>query len=175
MGRVLGPFGVKGWVKVACFTDSPGSLQNFPGWWVAKGKEAGKQAGRAADRSDQDWSLIEVAESAVHLAHMVVRFQGCDSPEAAMRFRGCEVAVPRDELPRVGENEFYQSDLIGLEVWNLNDEPLGIVAELFSNGAHEVLRLREEAGERLLPYIESVVKAVDLGTGRMLVDWGKDW
>ena len=101
--------------------------------------------------------------------------EGCDSPEAAAAYRGLDVALPRESLPPTRENEFYQADLIGLEVRNMDDVPLGIVAGLFSNGAHDVMRLAGDEGERLLPFIEQVVREVDIGAGRIRVDWGKDW
>jgi 16S rRNA processing protein RimM len=48
---------------------------------------------------------------------------------------------------------------------------------VFSNGAHEVLRLREPGRkeERLVPYVEAVVREVDLTGARIVVDWGADW
>ena len=85
------------------------------------------------------------------------------------------MAVPRESLPPTRESEFYQADLVGLEVRNMDDERLGSVAELFSNGAHEVMRLTGDEGERLLPFIEQVVREVDIGAGCIRVDWGKDW
>ena len=85
------------------------------------------------------------------------------------------MAVPRESLPPTRENEFYQADLIGLEVRNMDDERLGTVAELYSNGAHDVMRVSGDEGERLLPFIDQVVREVDICAGRILVDWGKDW
>jgi 16S rRNA processing protein RimM len=160
MGRILGPFGVKGWVKVATFSESPESLIRRRNWWLGK---------------DGDWREIKVAETERHGDRLVARIEGCDSPEAAQVYRGREVAVARETLPPTRENEFYQADLIGLEVRNLSGEQLGTVAELFSNGAHEVMRVASEEGERLLPFIAQVVQEVDIDAGRILVDWGKDW
>jgi 16S rRNA processing protein RimM len=169
MGRILAPFGVKGWVKVENYSDSIETLDSRSSWWL--GREGG------------EWREAKLARTERHGNRLVARFEGCDSPEQAVRYRGLEVAVQRDSLPPLGENEFYQADLIGLEVRNVSDERLGTVAGLFSNGAHEVMRVTawepagEQAGERerLLPFIPQVVKEVDVGAGRILVDWGKDW
>jgi len=160
MGRLLAPFGVKGWVKVMTYSESPEILAGRPGWWIGK---------------DGDWRQAVVAQTELHGARLVARFEGCDSPEAALAYRGLEVAVLRDSLPPPSKNEFYQADLIGLEVRNMDDERLGSVAELFSNGAHDVMRVAEGEVERLLPFIDQVVREVDMGAGRILVDWGKDW
>ena len=54
---------------------------------------------------------------------------------------------------------------------------LGKVQSLFSNGAHDVMVLEGAAGEsrRLLPWVPTVVRAVDLEGGRIEVVWGADW
>ena len=160
MGLILAPFGVKGWVKVKTHTESPESLAGRPIWWIGK---------------DGNWREARVAQTELHGARLVARFEGCNSPEAAVAYRGLQVAVPRESLPPTRENEFYQADLIGLEVRNMDGERLGTVAGMFSNGAHDVMRLAGDEGERLLPFIEQVVREVDIGAGRIRVDWGKDW
>lgn len=160
MGRILGPFGIKGWIKIAPFTEAPDGLSRFSVWWVGTG---------------QDWREFRPAESARHGKFLIARLQGFDNPESAAQLRGRDVAVPREALPAGGEGEFYQADLIGLEVRNLKDERLGSVESFLNNGAHELMRLGGDEGERLLPFIPSVVKMVDASAGRIVVDWEKDW
>jgi 16S rRNA processing protein RimM len=160
MGRVLAPFGIKGWVKVESYSDSPESLLARRGWWLGR---------------DGDWAEVRVVGTELHGSRLVARFEGCETPEAALAYRGREVALMRDALPPPGKNEFYQADLIGLEVRNVEDELLGTLTGLFSNGAHEVMRVAGAEGERLLPFIPQVVRDIDLGARRIHVDWGKDW
>jgi 16S rRNA processing protein RimM len=160
MGRVLAPFGIKGWVKVENYSDSLESLLPGRDWWLGR---------------DGEWEKVQVAGTERHGSRMVARFEGCDSPESAVAYRGREIALTRDSLPPVAQDEFYQADLIGLEVRNMQDEPLGRLTELFSNGAHEIMRVAGAEGERLLPYIPQVVQEIDIGAGRIRVDWGKDW
>ena len=160
MGRILAPFGVKGWVKVETFSESPENLARHRSWWIG---------------SEGDWRECRVAETERHGDRLVARLEGCENPEAAAAYRGREIAVPREALPPAGADEFYQADLVGLEVWNLIDERLGTVTGLFNNGAHEVMRVAGEEGERLLPFIPQVVREVDMQAGRVRVDWGKDW
>ncbi len=163
VGRVLAPYGVKGWVKVEPFTESPESLRGFGAWRVGKGDP------------DETWPAVNVVESASHSGNVVARFEGSEDRDAALRFRGMGVAVPRSELPPTRKNEIYQADLIGLHVVNEQGEQLGKVSGVFSNGGHDVLRVRHEGGERLVPYVPTVVSNVDLGSGMLRVDWGLDW
>ena len=163
VGRILAPYGVKGWVKIEPYTQSAESLRQFDGWRVGKGDP------------DGGWRGVTVAESALHSGNIVARFEGCEDRDAALKFRGMGVAVSRSLLPETKENEFYQADLIGLAVVNEAETELGKVSGLFSNGGHDVLRVRHESGERLLPFVPTVVKSVDLGAGVIRVDWGSDW
>jgi 16S rRNA processing protein RimM len=77
-------------------------------------------------------------------------------------------------MPAPQEGEYYWSDLVGLEVENTQGQLLGRVERLFESGAHPVLVVAGER-ERLLPYVENVVKGVDLDAGKLLVDWELDY
>jgi 16S rRNA processing protein RimM len=85
------------------------------------------------------------------------------------------IAVPREALPAVADNEFYAADLIGLEVVNRAGERLGRVERLFGNGAHDVASVRSQGGERLIPFVAPVLDRIDLDAGEIHVDWGADW
>ena len=68
----------------------------------------------------------------------------------------------------------------GLQVVNGSGEGLGRLEEMFSNGAHDVMRVVEKTAsaqrvERLLPFIPTVVMNVDLAAGCIQVDWQRDW
>jgi 16S rRNA processing protein RimM len=160
MGRVAAPFGVKGWVKIVHFTESPGALAAYRRVWV------GRSGG---------WEEVAVAETAVHGASLVARLAGCEDRDAAARLRGSELAVSREALPEAGPDEYYWADLVGLDVVNTSGESLGKVANLFSTGANDVMRVGEGKAERLLPFIPEVIRRVDLDARRLEVDWGLDW
>ena len=164
VGRILAPFGVKGWVKVEPYTQTPESLRSFTDWQVGRGEP------------DASWKAVKVLESASHSGNVVARLEGCADRDAALEYRGMTVAVPRAALPEPEQGEIYQADLMGLTVKNMQDEQLGTVAGMFSNGAHEVMRVaRPEGGEQLLPLVPQVVREIDLQAGSIRVDWGRDW
>lgn len=160
MGRVTGAFGVRGWIKVQPYTEAPGSLARYPSWWL----------GEAGERQE-----FEVAECEVHGDHLVARLAGCDDRDHAARLKGREIAIPRAAFPPAGEDEVYWTDLIGVKVSNLQGHELGEVVDVFSNGAHEVLRIVRDGEERLLPFVDAVVHALNVPARRMEVEWGVDW
>ena len=161
MGRIVAPYGVKGWVRVEPYSAVADSLRAYPTWWVGR---------------NEDWRELKVAQCVLqHGASLVARFEDCVERDAALALQGSEIAVEREALPQNADNEFYWADLVGLAVVNMRDERLGAVVGLFDNGAHPVMRIVEGGTERLLPFVEQVVRQVDLAEGRIRVEWELDW
>lgn len=155
MGHVSAPFGIKGWVKVHPYSGAKENLLGYPVWWL------GKQGG---------WREFKVLESGVHGKTVIARLEGYADRSAALRLKGLQVAMPRSRLPRCAKDEFYQADLIGLEVVNLHNKNLGEVTGILETGANDVLKVKGK-GESLIPFIAQVIVKVDLAKHRILVDW----
>jgi 16S rRNA processing protein RimM len=155
MGRVIGPYGIKGWVRVQPYSDDRAALTGYREWWIGGAATA-------------------VLEAKVHSTVVIARLAGLETPEQALKLKGQEIAVPREAFAAPAEGEFYYADLIGLDVVNAEGVMLGKVASLSSNGAHDLLALDGKHGQ-ILPWIPQVVKKVDLAARRIEVDWQPDW
>lgn len=160
LGRVTGPWGVKGWIKVTPYADTPADLCELAHWSLQRGGT---------------WQEFGVAEARPHGASVVARLVGCDDRDAAVALKGSDIAVPRDALPAPARGEFYWADLVGLKVVNLQGEVLGEVTGLMATGANDVLRVGGAETERLVPYVAHVIREVDLARGEIRVEWGRDW
>src|SRR3954469_23033498 len=152
MGRVAGSYGVRGWIKVQ---RPENGLAHCGEWWIGGEAHA-------------------VEETKAHSGTLLARLAGIGSREAAMKLRGRAVEVSRAALPAPDAGHYYLADLIGLEVVNEKGVALGTVKSWTFNGAQDVM---EVAGDRarLIPWIASVIKAVDLANRRIDVVWGADW
>jgi 16S rRNA processing protein RimM len=162
MGRLLGPFGVRGWVKIAPHTESPDALLAFPAWWI-------ERAG--------DWVEHTVQEARMHGNMIIARLSGIATREDALSRKGEPIGVPRNQLPAPPDDEIYWADLIGLAVANRRGDALGVVEDVQDNGAHGLLRVHPADGgaARLIPYVPAIVDSVDLDERRIVVDWQADW
>ena len=161
MGRVIGAQGIQGWVKVQTFTEYLDSLLDYNTWYVG---------------NEQSWRPVEVLEANVHGGKgLIAKLQGVVDRTAAEKCKGLLIAVPRDSLPKQKEGEYYWSDLIGLSVENLAGEKFGTVDSLLETGANDVLVVKGEGGETLLPFIASVIQQVDLKSKLIRVDWQADY
>lgn len=165
LGRIIGPFGVHGWVKVHPFGDGPDAWCAMPQWWLAA----------KADAEPETWVPYALQEASLHGKGLVAKFESVVGRSGAEAIAGLYVGAPREALPKTAADEYYWADLVGLDVVNMQGERLGKVSELLSSGANEVLCVRDGEHERLLPFVAQVVKSVDTGGGVIRVDWGADW
>ncbi len=94
---------------------------------------------------------------------LLVSFRGVDTPEDAGRFRNQWVYVKASDVPPLPEGQYYQYELIGLDVVEDNGNPLGKLVEIMETGANDVYVVRDESGkEILLPVIPSVILNRDM-------------
>jgi 16S rRNA processing protein RimM len=159
MGRIGAPFGVKGWVKVQPNTAAISNLLAYGTWWIG---------------SEGDWQERTVEDAKVQGGAVVARLAGCEDRDAAALLRGKTVAVPRAALAPAKSGEYYWADLIGLAVANTAAVPLGRVAGMMETGANGVMVVQGER-ERLIPFVATVIKTVDLESGTIQVDWDADY
>ncbi len=159
LGRIVGLFGVRGWVKVYSDTRPPEAILTYSPWRVGKG---------AAFRE------LKLAEGRPHGRGIVVRLEGCTDRDAAAKFVGSEIAVELSRLPPAKSGEYYWAQLEGLKVVNLAGQELGTVSHLFETGSNDVLVVQDKR-ERLIPYTRDVIRNVDLDAGVLQVDWDADF
>ena len=171
MGRVVAPYGIKGWIKLQTFTEAPQGLLQYAVW----------QMGR-----EGDWQPRVVESAKQHGAVVVAKLEGIADREQAAALQGQRVAVSRDDFPVAGADEYYWSDLVGLAVINTAGVTLGKVFRVFETGANDVLVVQDQVAdkvadkvaterERLLPFIEPVIRKVDIAGGVIVVDWEADY
>ncbi len=161
MGRIFGSWGVRGGVRVDPYTEDPETLATYETWLVGR---------------EGEWKEYKVLEARLHTTQVVAQLEGLTDRDAALKLKGCEVAVLRETLPEPDDGSYYWSDLVGLAVVNTGGTALGVVKEMFSNGAQDVIDVvAGEAGEvkRLIPW--TAVQSVDLKARRIEVEWEADW
>jgi 16S rRNA processing protein RimM len=97
-------------------------------------------------------------------------FEGVEDRNASEALVGATVSVERDALG-FGEDEFLESDLIGIEVVDAGGAMLGRLAEIIATGANDVYVARADDGsEVLIPAVAHAVLSVDIECGRMTVE-----
>jgi 16S rRNA processing protein RimM len=100
-----------------------------------------------------------------------ITLDGVTTPERARELVGTRIAVREADLPELEPGQFYCYQLVGLEVVLEGGERVGTVAEVLSQPGNDVLVVRGPAREeRMIPMVDRVVRSVDLGERRILVE-----
>ncbi|MCY4428347.1 MAG: ribosome maturation factor RimM [Halieaceae bacterium] len=165
IGRIGGPYGIRGWVKIRSFTEPIEGLLDYRNHHI-------KRKGV--------WGAVQFEEGRRHGKGLVARLRDVDSRNAAEAVAGCEVAVAAAELPPLREDEFYWHQLQGLEV-RCGEELLGRVGHLLETGANDVLVVNPCSGsrdrrQRLIPWLRGgVVTRVNLTEACLDVDWDPEY
>lgn len=168
-------YGLQGWLWLYSDTDPISNVFDYQPWWVET---------RSGLRQ------MKVKRWRTQGKGLVVSIEGVLDRNAADLLMGATVWVDRNVLPAAPENEYYWSDLVGLQVYAFEPsesgdaavEPvfLGAIHELFETGANDVIVVRPVAGsvdqtERLIPWHKDTIRHIDMAIRRMDVNWGVDY
>jgi 16S rRNA processing protein RimM len=99
-----------------------------------------------------------------------ITLEGVSDPNVAESLKGAIVSVAAEDMPAAKPGEFYYYEAIGCEVFLTGGSRLGVIEEIFSNGAHDVWVVRDGEREFLIPVIEDVVKAMDFAARRVTIE-----
>ncbi len=152
IGKVGAAHGIQGEMRIIPMTDFP---ERFKGMKeVLVGDE-----------------LLHIESCRYHKQFVILKF--CEYPvrEDAMRLTNRYLSVPRSEAMPLPEGQYYEFDIIGLQVTDVAGQDLGKVENVLHTGSNDVyVTHRPDGRELLIPALKAVVKVIDVPGGRMVVD-----
>lgn len=98
------------------------------------------------------------------------RLTSVETREDAEALKGATLWADRSALPSLPDDEFYHTDLIGLEVFDTGGVSLGRVRAIHDHGAGDILEVTGPKGALLVPFTRAAVPTVDLTSGRIIAD-----
>lgn len=156
VGRVADAFGVRGHIKVRSFTDQSENLLEFQRWELS--------------RNSGDSQLYSVFSSQTHGKFITAKLDGVDTRDQALELKGSDIQIPIGDFPKLPEGDYYHFQLLGLKAIDIDGTVYGQVDSVMQTGANDVLVVEGEHS-CLIPYIPDVIKAVDIETGVIRVEW----
>lgn len=158
VGKIVNTHSLKGEVKVISSTD-------FEEERFKKGSKL------LITRGNQLIREVVVQSYRNHKNFLLVKFEGIDSVEEAEKLKNLQIKIDSDEVGELEENEFYFHQIIGCEVFDENDKNLGEIIDILTPGANDVWVIKGEEGkEILIPYIEDVVKQIDITNKKVNIE-----
>lgn len=157
IGSVLKPHGIDGSFLLYAETDFLD--------WLARRKTLIARIGK----SDQEWHVVRTRPHRQTLIFKVQEVTGRDRVEE-LRGTGLYVAESEARKALQDDDTVFNSDLVGLEVWDLNAGYVGKVVEVLDLPDNTQLEVEGEGGRFLVPFVRAIVTHIDLEAGRLQVD-----
>ena len=154
LGAIVGVHGIRGEVKVKSFTEVDRDIDKY------------------GDVENEDGSRKFSIKVVGHSKDLLrVKVKGCDDRNTAETLIGTGLYVSRSLLPELGEEEFYHTDLIGLEAKTADGTVIGRVNAVYNFGAGDLLELKMNSGAlEMLPFTKQYVPTVDIKDGFIIVE-----
>jgi len=160
LGRILGVSGLQGEVKIQSYTRPREQIFSYTPWYL---------------RQDNRWLKYQARRTRAGGKGIMTALSGVTDRDAASALLGAEIAVQREQLPELTAGEYYQTDLIGLDLIDMNGARIGRLLEIGETGANDVMVV-EGAGTILIPLVMgSIVRHIDLENGIIQVDWNPEY
>lgn len=154
VGAISGAFGVRGEVRIKSFCADPAAIADYSPLVTEDGKR------------------FDIGITRAIKGGFAAKIVGLDNKEDADLLRNTRLYTDRSQLPALPDDEFYHSDLIGLDVVDTGGALIGKVKTVLNHGAGDILEVFGKGMKEpvLLPFTKEVVPTVDLGSGRIVID-----
>lgn len=154
LGRITGAHGIRGEVTVASWAAIAEDIAAYGPLSSADGRRA------------LTLKVVRVTPKGV-----IARVQGVNDRNGAEALAGTDLYIDRSRLPAAAEDEFYHSDLIGLDAVSPEGTEIGHIVGVENFGAGDLIeiRLTGTLKTEFVPFSDAFVPDVDLDAGRVVV------
>ncbi|MGM8364161.1 ribosome maturation factor RimM [Virgibacillus sp. W0181] len=157
VGKIVNTHGIKGEVKVKRITDFEERFAAGETVYILK--------------EDGQTFPLTIDTHRTHKQFDLLQFKGLYNINDVEQFKGLYLNVKADQLNELGKNEYYYHEIIGCQVMTTSGDRLGEIDSILSPGANDVWVVKGEDGkEMLIPYIEDVVKHVDVDNKKVTIE-----
>ena len=147
--QVASAHGVKGEVKLYSFMEDRLNIKSFPILY------------------DEDGNSYEIKITGLFKNDLLIaRLNGMTDRATAERLKGRKLYVKRESLPQIGDEEYYHTDLIGLDVVTTKGDNIGKINAVHNFGAGDILEVKKGGNSLMLPFNRDIVTDIDITAGR---------
>lgn len=155
VGQIVNTFGIKGFVKIYPYVDDISRFDNLK---------------KVHIKSKNNNEELQIEEVKYQKNMVLVKFKGIETVENAEKLRNSFVEIDRADAIPLEEGQYFIADLLGLDVFLDTGEKLGVLEDIYNAGSSDIYVVKNELGKQfLLPYIDEVIKQINLEEGKIIV------
>lgn len=155
VGKILRGFGIKGEVKVQIVTDEP--EKRFKVKKVLYLKQ------------DETFSPVTITSVRYHQSNVLLSFADHPDLTSVEGYHGCELFIDRKDIK--SKDSVYAFELMNVSVYKEDGTLVGVVSDILDTGAHIVLRIKTDAKDVLIPYVDRFIVRFDQTKNILVIRW----
>lgn len=157
VGKIINTHGIRGEVKVLRISDFEERFRIGEVIYLEKDRD--------------EFIPLTIEGHRIHKGYDLLRFEGYNNLNDVEPFKGFHLKISEEQLTELEEDEYYYHEIIGCEVYTIEKQFIGTIKEILSPGANDVWVVKREKGKDvLIPYIEQVVKSVDIEQKKVIIE-----
>lgn len=160
IGKVVNTHALKGLLKANVYTENLLDIQKYPYIYLSK--------------NGKDFKKYEIIEAKESKNQVILNLKDVENIDEAESLKNYNIYIKNTELEKynpLDQNEWYIKDLIGLEVYDEENNHIGILKEVLELNT-DVYIIKTLDKEILIPAIKQYVKKVDIENNKMIVNLG---
>ncbi|GAC1361361.1 MAG: ribosome maturation factor RimM [Ktedonobacteraceae bacterium] len=155
IGKIVAPFGIRGEVKVFSLSDVPDRFVSLKAIYVGPEHVAYAMKSVRPYKGDM----------------LILKLGGVNDANSAETLRNRDLCIPASELAALPPDSYYQHDILGLQVYLLDNQLIGTITDIWSTGGSDIYVIKSVDGQEvLIPAIKDVIKQIDLIRHVMYID-----
>ena len=154
IAKAVKPHGIKGEIKLQHYCDSPDSFYDFDTLYIKEGTS---------------FTAIEILNIRTDHTSVYVKLDILKTRDDAENIRGTMFYVDKADVENVDDNAFMVRDLIGIEVFDEDENLLGQLKEILQHGAADIYVVKSKEKGFMFPALEAVIKSIDIDSKSMIL------
>ncbi|PPI86375.1 ribosome maturation factor RimM [Candidatus Pantoea edessiphila] len=162
LGKIGKAYGIFGWIKIISFTETSENIFCYQPWYVYYANL---------------WYQLEVSNWKHQDKNIIIKLKDINNRDTASKLTNHDIIVNATQLPSLDNGEYYLKDIIGCQVINLEGFIIGVVINFIETISNYIIVVQQKIKnqfkkkEFLIPFIDKIIKTVDLNTKIIQVDW----
>jgi 16S rRNA processing protein RimM len=155
IGHVIRPHGLTGLLRVVSYAQSTETFLLAGSVFLSMDKK--------------EFFEDKVVSAKPHGSVCILKLSHIDSIDQAEKYKGAEILIKKESLLKEDGDEFFWYELIGLDVYLLSGQYLGVLKNIFTTGGNDVYVVEGQEKEFLIPATQQVVKEINIGDKKMII------
>jgi 16S rRNA processing protein RimM len=155
LGEIVTTHGIDGWLKLKPYNPQTTALSPSREIWLEKN---GKRSRR------------EIENSRPYRDQFLVKLSDIDRIDDAALWVGSILYLAESDLDSLPAGEYYHYQVVGLEVFDMKGERIGVIARTWSTPGGELYVVKGALKEHLIPAVKEIIEKVDFATRKMVIN-----